>query len=423
MGVEDTPSIQRLREQMLGMQRLTDVARLVPIPGIDSEQVVSTRRRLDELQNQIDQMTSYFNRFNDHLAQEGWLAHASLKFEVLKSAVDAFEAEGAAAAHAVMMDYYSPESLKDRLFFLNWSEELRVRRRLVNLAFDDYCAGRYHAVVPVLLMMMDGAVNDAVGKGFHAATIDLDCWDSITAADGAIENVKRIFQRSRKKTRTEEIDAPYRHGILHGVDLGYDTAVVAAKCWCFMFVVSDWIVAKTSEEERRTKFDDEGRTPSWRELGEKLANNKRVKQQLEAWRPRDIDTSYLESLGEGEAPESTEPEVVAIELLRLWSRGNFGGMSKLHWRVAHPGTGQHAGDLRSLMGEVCFDAFRITSIVDEAAAITQVTAVLSSEGRDLGTCTIRLTYETEAGEVAVRGLPGAAWKVVWARLDSPSGSG
>ena len=408
---------------MDGMRLLADMAGLLPIPGMSGEQLIDARRQLDELRSQVDEMASYFDRFNAYLAQDGWLAHASLTFDVMKSAVDVYEAEGSAAAQAVMMDYYSPESLKGRLFFLNWSEELRVRRRLIDLAFDDYCAGRHHAVVPVLLMMMDGAVNDAIGTGFHAASIDLDCWDSITAADGAIENVQRIFQRSRRKTRTEEIDAPYRHGILHGMDLGYDTNVVAAKCWCFMFVVSDWIVAKKSEEKRRVEFEDQGQTPSWRELGEKLANNRQVKQLLDAWHPRDIGAHYLQSLAEGEASEPEQPEAIAIELLRLWSRNNFGGMSALYWSVAHPGTGRHAGELRDLLGNTHFDSFLVTSIVDEAAAITQVTAVLSDEVRELGTCTIRLTYETEAGQVAVRGLSGAAWRVVWARVERLSESG
>lgn len=423
MGVEDTPSIKRLREQVNGMRLLLRAAPLLPIPGMRRDQMAEQRRQLDDLQRQLEEMTSYFNRFNDYLAGDGWLAHESLKFDVLKAAVDRYEAEGPEAAQAVMMDYYSPDSLRDRLFFLNWSDEFRVRSRLIRLAFDDYCAGRHHAVIPVLLMMMDGAVNDAMGIGFHAAGIDLDCWDSITAADGAIENVKRIFQRSRKKTRTEEIDAPYRHGILHGMDLGYDTAVVAAKCWCFMFVISDWIVAKKSEEKRLTKFEEEGRTPSWREIQEKLAGNQRVRQQLDAWQPRAIDADYLQGIAEGEAPEPEQPESVAIELMRLWSQGNFGGMSALHWRSANPGSGPHAGELRATHGGVRFDSFTITGIADEAPGISHVTALLSRDGVESHACTIRLIYETDAGDVQVRGLPGAAWKVVWARADGLGGSG
>lgn len=231
MGAGDTPSVKRMREQMRGLKLILGINRALRLVGLGSRRLEETRQQLKELKAQMDEMAGYPDRFNRYFAEDGWLAHGSLDFEVLKTAVDKYETAGPEAGTAVLIDYFSPENLKGRLFFLNLAEELRVRRRLVELAFDDYCAGRHHAVVPVLLAMIDGAVNDAVGIGFHADGIELDVWDSMTTADGSINVIKGIFQRSRRKTRTETITVPYRNGILHGMDLGYDNEVVAAKCW------------------------------------------------------------------------------------------------------------------------------------------------------------------------------------------------
>lgn len=416
MGVGDTPSMKRLREQARGLDIILGINGALRLVGLGSGELAETQQRLTELKSQMEQMADYPDRFNQYFAPDGWLAHGSLDFNVLKEAVDQYEAAGPEAGTAVLMRYFSPENLDGRLFFLNWAEELRVRRRLIHLAFDDYKAGRHHAVIPVLLMMIDGATNDAVGKGFHADGIELDVWDHMIAADGSIETIKDIFQRSRRKTRTEEISLPFRNGILHGMDLGYDNAVVAAKCWCFLFVVADWIVAKKSEGARQEKFEEEGRTPTWSELARRIAENERTKAALDAWSPRAVDLGYIDELNRGGAPDAESPEATAMEFLKLWAQRNFGGMSKLYWALANPGSGAHAGEVRGLLGDHAFSAYQIEAITDEAAGITMVDATLDQDGKGPTSCTIRLIYETPDGQVAVRGLTGGSWRLVWAQI-------
>ena len=417
MGAGDTPSMKRLREQMRGSDLILGINRALRLVGLGSEKLAETRQQLTELKAQMEQMADYPDRFNKYFAEDGWLAHGSLDFGVLKDAVDQYEAVGPDAGTAILMRHFSPENLDGRLFFLNWAEELRVRSRLIHLAFDDYQAGRHHAVIPVLLMMIDGAVNDAVGKGFHANGIELDAWDSMTTADDSIDVIKAIFQRSRRKTRTEEISLPFRNGILHGMDLGYDNEVVAAKCWCFLFVVADWIVAKKSEDVRHAKFEEETRTPTWSELAQQIAANERAKAALDAWSPRNLDPGYLSGLNDGRAPDEGSPEATAIEFLELWSRRNFGGMSDLYWASDNPGSGAHAGEVRELLGDQTFAVYRIDVITDEGAGIAMVDATLDPDGEEPTPCTIRLIYETPDGQVAVRGLAGGSWRLVWAQID------
>jgi len=108
-------------------------------------------------------------------------------------------------------------------------EEFQPRAWLIYKALDDYLAERYHACVPVVLMMIDGFVNDLEQKGFFATNIDLTVWDTIAAHDSGLNTLTTIFGKSRTKTTSEEINSPYRNGILHGRDLGYDNRKVAAK--------------------------------------------------------------------------------------------------------------------------------------------------------------------------------------------------
>ena len=48
-------------------------------------------------------------------------------------------------------------------------------------------------------------------------------------------------------TRAEEIQIPYRHGIVHGMDLGYNNKYVAAKCWVAA-LPRDWALKVAKDE-------------------------------------------------------------------------------------------------------------------------------------------------------------------------------
>jgi hypothetical protein len=411
VGIDETPTFRHLDEQMRGFELILRANRMLRRIGLGSRALAELQQQMDDIRAQMRELADYPERFNQHFSKDGWLAHGRLDFSVMKRAVDVYETNGPEAATGVLLQYFGPDSIGDRLFFLNSVEELRVRRRLIDLAFADYQAGRYYAVVPLLLMFIDGAVNDAVGKGFHAQTLDL--WDSITTADGAINDIKSIFQQSRRKTRTEPIQLPYRNGILHGMDLAYDNEIVAAKCWCFVFVVADWIADKKSEAQRRERFAEETRVPSLRELAAQLAENERMKQATEEWSAREIRPEQLEAINRDWSADPGTPEEIVLRFLDLWTVRNYGGMAKLYWAADHPQSGRHAGDVRMMLGEMSVDSCLVDQIDDKAAAITQVRVIVNPASEHPCHYMFRLICETASGEVLPRGLGGGAWRVVW----------
>ncbi|BET66746.1 hypothetical protein ASA1KI_16640 [Opitutales bacterium ASA1] len=209
-GVEDQPTVKHLRSQMTGFAGIVGINKLLRCIGLGSKRIADMEPRLKQLQDQLRDYTQYPARFNQIFAANGWLAHDSLNFDVLKQAVDTYTRQGKEQAEQVLVAYYAPDQVADRVPFLNHVEELRVRRRFIDFALAEHAAGRHYSAVPLLLMVIDGAANDAFGKGFHASDLSLDVWDSVMAADGAIHSIKEIFQRGRKKTRTEAIEMPYR---------------------------------------------------------------------------------------------------------------------------------------------------------------------------------------------------------------------
>lgn len=419
-GISDTPSFKHHDRLARGLEQLLIVNSVLLRLGLGSKKLGEVKRELKELRAGMHEIASYLERFNRCFSKEGWLAFGSFDFEVLKQAVDDCEAGRTDEATARLLQYFGPASVSDQLSRLGGVEELRIRRRLVDLAFIDYQAGRYHAVIPVLLMLIDGAVDDALGAGFHSDALDLDAWDSLTAADGAIYDIRAIFKRGRRTTRTEPISLPYRNGILHGMDLGYDNEVVAAKCWCFLFVVADWIKDKKSEVARQEHFAEETRIPSFRELAERISATERMKQALETWSPRTFRPGEVARIGSVRLVESGTPEEAVLRFLALWAAGNFGGMAKMYWSHACPESPRLAGDVRALLGDVKVGAYGLERIDDEGSGATQVAIVVNPESDCPRRYVARMIFESDSGEVLPRSLPGGAWRVVWVQASASS---
>lgn len=59
----------------------------------------------------------------------------------------------------VLVDYYD-QNLKWKINFISGVYEFRPRMRLIDLAMVDYFENRFHSTIPIILMMIDGFVND-----------------------------------------------------------------------------------------------------------------------------------------------------------------------------------------------------------------------------------------------------------------------
>ena len=210
------------------------------------------------------------------------------------------------------------------------------------------------------------------------------------------------------KTTTEQISFPYRHGIMHGRDLAYDNYEVAAKCWCFLFVVHDWIRSKSSEEKRKAEFIKETTPPSFKELADQMKQTQAIKDKIKVWRPREISDQHIKNINEGKISDNSLPEIIAYNYLNLWIRKNYGYMSKLYsvrWEKT-------AKEIRVLYDLWNVEGFEITSIKDEAPAITEVWARADCTDNTSIKCKLRLIYEKEKGDPLPRNMEKGTWKIV-----------
>jgi len=413
MRYEDLPSVKHLSQQIDGFRILFKVNKFLRFFRIGSKKIEEMQNKFNDISKQIDEHKTYSIKFNEYFSSDGWILYDSINFKFVKKVVDTFEKYGKKEAETLLYDYFKPDNIEQDIIRFKFHKEFQDRYKFINYAFVEYKAGRYYSCTPLLLMTIDGAVNDAIRKGFHAENIDLSSWDAVTSVDDGIGIIKNIFQKSRKKTSIEEITFPYRNGILHGRDLGYDNYKVAAKAWCFLFVVKDWIISKRTEEIRKEKHLKETSTPSWKELITQIQNTENYKQKVAEWKPRKIDKNHIDAINNGVEIDKTNPEYVVTEYLNLWKSKNYGKMAMLYASLITDNPKKYAKEVRETYGSLFLEKFEIIEINDDASAITEITVRIELKENDTKQCHFRLIYEDGKGGSLPRNMSGGNWKIIW----------
>ena len=412
--LSDIPSIRKLLAQADGAAALTAILRYVPflgrVMGLSNVKVKELHSTAGETTTKAREMVSVLDRFHAHFAREGWIFYENMDVPAAARAVELADRGDLEGARDALLGHYSDERIGFHLIRLAGLDCGRERRRLLSLAREDYAAGRYHACVPVVLAQLDGMVNDLQQLGFFAEGSDLTAHDSLAGHSEGLTRVAGFFRKGRNKTRTEDLAIPYRNGIMHGTDLGYDNQVVAAKCWAALFATMDWAgLVERGHRDRKP----EPPSPSFGEVFGKMSEDAEVRRALDAWKPRSVRVGVdFPASGNPEEYGVDTPERVVVEFLSGWQARNYGRMAALMasaWgdRRALPAT------LRNRYRERVLRGFELVSCEDKAAAVTEVTIALHLEGGVAGVpdATFRMICETEEGQPMVRGR-GGRWFVI-----------
>lgn len=310
-------------------------------------------------------------------------------------------------AEAELVAYYDEGTLDFWLRSLRSIPCFEPRLELLDLAKADYLAGRYHASVPVVLAMIDGAANDLGHVGFFAEGAQLEAPNSIAGHVSGITRLAKAFGKTRRKTSTDLIPVPYRNGILHGVDLGYAQKHIAAKCWAALFAVGDWARALMEPEKPKEK-------KTFFETIQQIAATAALKRSLTEWRPREGVIPQGKPLSASADCEPTTPERAAAVFLEAWHTRNFGKMAAALDRKGGRSTKAGAGDIRKDYTGFDLNAFKLTAVRDDAAAISIVDVeadVRTGPGILTSSFQLRMIYKDQEGNPAVRGQAGQ-WLIV-----------
>lgn len=425
--IESNHSYNKLKNELEGIETLKALTSLFPLFDLNSKELRKELNEASLIKSQFDRLIKAPDKFNTHYANMGWIAHESMNSDLLFQCINYADKNEIEIGEQELTEYYSSEKMRWLLHRLKGIEAFSNRYNLFLSAFEDTLAGRYHAAVPLLLMMIDGAVKDIdKGKGFFAENTDMIAWDSIAAHSTGLAVLKEVFNRGRYQTTKEDLTLPYRHGILHGMDLGYANKTVTAKCWAALFAIRDW--ADTIKQGKRNPPSTEPELSEINKLNqlkdtlnEYNANKKLlddVSKKIEDWKPRDLVIgSDLNEKGASIDYKDYSPEQEAMRFAEYWEKNNYGAIAKqIHQFAKVPvNTNHDAKRIRNIFqGKKLID-YKIINVTDCAPSISEVSMIFLIEHKDQQynrQVTLRLIYEGADRELLVLGDKEGQWKFI-----------
>lgn len=408
---KDAPktSAELLNDQAEGLEALARIAPVLRLFGHRGRRAADALSEARGVAGQVKELTSLPGRFNRVLGPRGWIAYERMDHNLLRDATNLAEAGRIEEAEGLLFDALDEDSLRSQLDSMVAVAAYRPRADLLRLAAEDFHAGRYHAVVPVVLAQIDGIVADVAGRALFHKTKGilpkLVAWDSISAQEGGLPDLVALLAEPRAKTTVGPIDVPYRHGILHGRDLGYASRTVAVKAWAALFSLREWAIKYERGETTPPPVEP---APSLRDTLEQLANTERQRRQIEAWQPR----AEVPLPSHGIEPAAGSPEEAAEAWLQAWQERDFVAMASWTQVTRQLRQAQLASALEAMFGFCEVADFQIVGIADAAAALTEVTAELTVEGDEPGLrLTLNVILEDDEGHPVVRGTGPGRWGV------------
>jgi hypothetical protein len=416
-GIADTASLAKVVQNIQTFEVLAGIVSFFERLGLKNQAISEAMSEIPQIARQVREIAAIPDKFNTLFLEHGWIAHESMDVETAKRAIELADRGNIVEAENVLVEHYDEERIRFILLTLRAVEQFLPRKHLAELAMEDYLAGRYHASVPVVLMMIDGLVNDIANVGLFAQDVDVTAWDSVAGHSTGLTQLAKILGKKRTKTTSEEINIPFRNGILHGRDLGYHNKKVAAKSWAALAAAKDWAIAVKKQKTQGT--EPEAKT-GFLEAIVRFADTqneiKRHNSHLESWLPRGVSPGIdVPETGSPVDFLDDSPEKALVEFLTFWSKRNYGRMAQMIAGAPQRSGNKAAGEIRARFEKSSLTAFRIIKIDDQAAAITEMTVELTIEesGKtNVVTKTVRLIHQTPDERPVARGYGIGRWWIM-----------
>lgn len=393
----------KTRADLKGMVLLAKVLRFArPVLSVLGWKM--EKKTLDDVVNIGEHLLSLAEKFNPTFASRGWIASNAINTEAAKAALDAAGQGQWEKADTILAEAYSPIMVRVHLRQMAGLRCFKSRHALAMLAVDDYEAERYHACVPVALALLDGMGQELTGANFFRNTTRIKPNESFLEIGPGVAELLKTMSRSRQGTTTAPIAIPYRHGILHGTDLGYNNRIVAAKAWAALLAVghyaSDYL---TPPPEPAPSLMDTLRRSA--ETQKRIAELEAAQQK---WKPRSPEE--VRAVVGGDFSTAGTPEFAAATIFRAWQSNKFGIIAEHSTDAKKLGVSKLAGQLRRNLGRAP-DTVRIVGIEDSGSAAAEVVVRLSWAGSEADEISLRMAYHKD-DEIAPRTIDGGKWLLV-----------
>jgi hypothetical protein len=270
---------------------------------------------------------------------------------------------------------------------------------------------RYLAAIPLIFIVADGVGQDYFGKAIFSEGTDLTELNAISGHAAGLALLTSELSRTRQKFNQEEMNFPYRNGILHGRDVNYGNRLVAAKAWAYLSCIGDVIRAREAAKAAVPESQS-----TLRQSLEKYQDTLAHKKMIDDWEPRPVsEPKWLLSTDKKSGFGNETPEALLVEFLTAWHKKNYGAMGKTTVYYDNRPINKRAGQIRNEMRQLTLIDALILSVEDYSPAITNINCQLTikiDEHIQKKLFTFKMIYGDENSNPLSRGHEDGTWKVV-----------
>ena len=192
--ISDNPTYSKLQTNVTGFSILGRIIKIFTFFGPKNSELKDALSKLPELKKQTEHFLQLPDKFNNYFSQSGWIAHESMNTPVMEKAIDLAHENNFEQAENELAFYFTSPQIDWFLNRFRTSPELSLRYNLIKNAYQDTLEKRYYSAVPLLLIIIDGIVNDiSKSKGFFSDSTDLTAWDSIAAHSSGLSSIRDIL--------------------------------------------------------------------------------------------------------------------------------------------------------------------------------------------------------------------------------------
>lgn len=385
-SVAQLPSLTETSQQLLGLS------------FINLFRGRAARQETAEMRRDFAKLVREVDAFCELVGPRNFVYFDFLNHTTVQNILAAVDGNADEAERLLVAHLSDDEVLRRYVQQVRFRDGLRPRWPLIERALDDQAAGRYYAVVLVLLAVMDGYVNDlnpGARQGLHSRDPkDMVGWDNAISHHLGLSNAHVSFTKRCDKTTEEEAIELHRHGIVHGTIINYDNPVIAAKAWCRLFAVVNWADSLDAKKKKEAEPPPLSLRQTLRRLAEHGEKMRLYEEGMEAWNRR--------SLVPGDEDfEGDEVKAVTERYLSAWQTGRIGLMAELiPHSLAKDSPKKTAFMVKEEVADFDLTSFTVDGVdpVAPAVAETRVTLVITARpsrapygGSERGTTAIRLT--------------------------------
>ena len=384
------------------------IARLV---SLFSPKFPKQWKTLEHEYKRVQEIGIYMDHFIARYVPLGWTNYDRMSTDILEQLKDVGVDEG----EEILTNFHLDQSILSLLRQRFLLPEFKAWQPLVDRAIERSGSKDWLSVIPLLLICIDGIFITITGKHPFSGGADIDIFDTFTSEPGGVKDGFKILGAVRRKLSVDPIDAPFRHGIMHGLNPEFGLPIVAAKAWNLLQAATDYIQMLRNEPKRLEEATKAQTPVAWRQILEKLEANKKHQAAIASWHPRAWLSEVRASNEDYSNLLSDTPERCAAEYLSALSDKNFGVVAKMTVDYMLRPVNMRAGRFRQDLGGLRIEHWKIVNVVDTAAAMTKIEAFLSVKvrGRSIDSkYEVRMLYADDEFDPMARGMTGGKWWVM-----------